>query len=127
MGNFYEYGEIPLNKDLKEALHWYEIAAKTNKEAQLIVANMYYQGIGTEKNYEKAKIFYENISPKNDINLLKNLANIYELEGNVESAIEYYTRASFQGDKESGVKADKLTKKANDMKKTLDRVNQKIN
>ena len=52
---------------------------------------------------------------------------IYELEGNVESAIEYYTRASFQGDKESGVKADKLTKKANDMKKTLDRVNQKIN
>ncbi len=127
LGNFYEYGEIPLNKDLKEALHWYEIAAKTNKEAQLIVANMYYQGIGTEKNYEKAKIFYENISPKNDINLLKNLANIYELEGNVESAIEYYTRASFQGDKESGVKADKLTKKANDMKKTLDRVNQKIN
>ena len=86
-----------------------------------------HQGIGTEKNYEKAKIFYENISPKNDINLLKNLANIYELEGNVESAIEYYTRASFQGDKESGVKADKLTKKANDMKKTLDRVNQKIN
>ena len=97
------------------------------KEAKLIVANMYYNGSGTKKDHEKAKTLYEEIFPKEDITLLKNLASIYEENENYNLALQYYKMASNRGDNESTIKYNQLFKKIENLQKTLDRVQQKSN
>ena len=100
---------------------------KSKEEAKLIVANMYYNGSGTKKDHEKAKTLYEEIFPKEDITLLKNLATIYEENENYNLALQYYKMASNRGDNESTIKYNQLFKKIENLQKTLDRVQQKSN
>lgn len=127
LGNIYEEG-IAVKRDSKEALYWYEMAVNNGKkEAKLIVANMYYNGSGTKKDHEKAKTLYEEIFPKEDITLLKNLASIYEENENYNLALQYYKMASNRGDNESTIKYNQLFKKIENLQKTLDRVQQKSN
>ncbi|MDR1678270.1 MAG: sel1 repeat family protein [Prevotellaceae bacterium] len=66
LGVIYQLGFNGVSQDLSEAKKWYEAAArKKNADAQNALGNMYYLGIGTEKNYNEAAQLYKKAKKKN--------------------------------------------------------------
>lgn len=127
LGNIYKDG-IVVKQDDAEALKWYELAAeRKNEAAKLIVADMYYDGIGTKKDHQKARAIYEDIVKKDDIPMLKRIANIYEVEKNYNGALIYYQMAYSAGDIESGKKYDEISKKVRNAGDALERTNKRFN
>jgi len=65
LGVIYQFGFNGASPDLAAAKYWYEVAAKKgNPQAQNALGNMYYLGIGVEKNYKEAAKFYKKAQGK---------------------------------------------------------------
>ena len=74
-------------------------------EAQFNLGNMYYNGEGTEVNYEKALYWWEKAAEQGDADAQFNLGDMYyEGEGtevNYEKALYWWKKAAEQGDAEA--------------------------
>ena len=70
-----------LNEDKKNSIDYLssleELADKKNANANEILGDLYLRGISVEKNYRKAKEYYENAISNGNINSIEKLSNLY--------------------------------------------------
>lgn len=96
-----------------QALSWIEKAAKQgDAEAAALAGDMFYKGIGCDKNYAKAHEYY-NAAAKSDIpSAVRGLARMTEMgrgtEQNMEKAFELYARAASLGDTQAMFKRGRM-------------------
>jgi len=98
LGYMYLYGQNGVEADYKKAFHFYQIAAERNNVIALNnLGSLYFNGIGTDVNYEKAaKLFLKSAQLGSD-DAAVNLAFIYLGSGNTEfceSAIKLFEQAA---------------------------------
>ena len=70
-----------LNEDKKNSIDYLssleELADKKNANANEILGDLYLRGISVEKNYRKAKEYYENAISNGNINSIEKLSDLY--------------------------------------------------
>ncbi|AWY98521.1 MAG: tetratricopeptide repeat protein [Blautia sp.] len=102
VGYYYENG-IRTAVDYKEAVHWYEKAAKKEHvEAAMHLALLYAQGKGVEKDDKKAFFYMNQAAKSGNMNAQYNMGRCYE-EGigtkpDISKAFDWYKKAAAQGD-----------------------------
>ncbi|CAB4438298.1 unnamed protein product [Rhizophagus irregularis] len=90
-------------KNFEKAFHWYQKAAeKDHINAMFHLANIYYDGKGTEKNFEKAFHWFQKAAEKNHTYSMFNLATCYNngegiAEKNFEKAFYWSHKAAEDG------------------------------
>jgi hypothetical protein len=78
LGYMYLYGANGLDADMEKAFKYYEMAAKQNDPiAMNNLGSLYFSGIGTKKNYDKALSLFAKASELGNDNASLNLAFIY--------------------------------------------------
>ncbi len=89
-----------LRKNSEIAYIWYLTAARKDYiPAMNGLANCYYNGIGTDKNKDKAIEWYNKASAKGDLESTYNLGMIYWNDNNKEEAVKYWKQAAKKGHK----------------------------
>ncbi len=100
LGYMFLYGENGANIDYKQAIHYYELAAKSKNAVALNnMGSLYFNGIGTDVDYKKAIQYFEEAASLGSNDAAVNLAIIY-------------------------LGSDKKNKTADDLKKIYDLLNQ---
>lgn len=70
-----------LNEDKKNSIDYLslleELADKKNANANEILGDIYLKGVSVEKNYKKAKKYYENAISNGNINSIEKLSDLY--------------------------------------------------
>ena len=78
LGYMFLYGANGADVDYKQAIHYYELAAKSqNPTALNNMGSLYFNGIGTEVNYPKAISYFEEAAKLGSNDAALNLAIIY--------------------------------------------------
>ena len=78
LGYMFLYGKDGANIDYKQAIHYYELAARNKNPIALNnMGSLYFNGIGTEVNYEKAIKYFEIAAKYGSNDAAINLAIIY--------------------------------------------------
>ena len=106
IGRCYLYGENGVIKNEKQAVAWYQKAAKQgNEDAEYMLGHFYYTGTGVEQDYEMAAEWFEKAAEQGNLNDQYNLGCLYyKGEGvsqNYESAFEWFRKAAMSGKKEA--------------------------
>lgn len=79
LGTYYQYGNPPVKKDYRKAKYWYEKAAEQkNSEAINLLAYMYIEGLGVNKNNKEAISLLITASNLGNGKAAFNLGQIYE-------------------------------------------------
>ena len=101
LGYMYLYGQNGVEKDYQKAFHFYELAAAQNDVIALNnLGSLYFNGIGTDVNYEKASELFLKAAQNGSDDAAVNLAFIYLTSGrseNFESAVELFEQAAKAG------------------------------
>ena len=102
LGYIWYYGRTG-KKDYAQAFHWFSLAAENGDvQAEYKLADMYKNGYGVEKNYDKYKEIIERLYPKiKDARYLEQplpeiatrLARIRQEQGNKDEAVSLYLQA----------------------------------
>jgi len=98
-------GEV-VKKDCNEAFKSYRKSAEQgNAEAQLILGNMYHDGIGTEQNSSEALVWYMKSAEQGNAEAQLILGNMYHdgtgTEQNSSEALVWYMKSAEQGNAEA--------------------------
>lgn len=101
LGYMYLYGQDGVEVDYKKAFHFYELAAAQNNVIALNnLGSLYFNGIGTDRNYEKASELFLKSAQNGSDDAAVNLAFIYlssEDPNYFEPAIELFEQAAKNG------------------------------
>ena len=92
--------------DYSQALSWYHKAAEQNNtDAQLILGNCYYDGLGIEEDYQQAFYWYEKAAALGNAEAQNTLGDCYYyghgIEMNNQKAFYWYKKAAEQGNAEA--------------------------
>ena len=101
VGYYYENG-IRTAVDYKEAVHWYEKAAKKEHvEAAMHLALLYAQGKGVEKDDKKAFFYMNQAAKSGNMNAQYNMGRAMKralTKPDISKAFDWYKKAAAQGD-----------------------------
>ena len=101
LGYMYLYGQNGVETDYQKAFHFYELAAKQNNVIALNnLGSLYFNGIGTDVNYDTAAQLFKKAAELGSDDAAVNLAFIYlssEQEKFIEPAIDLFEQASKTG------------------------------
>jgi len=92
------------NGNFKRSFKEWRLSAQEGyPEAQNALAKLYFQGIGTPRNYRESLKWYEKVSQQNDPEALQNMGYIYTnglggVRVNLKKAYSLYLRAANLGD-----------------------------
>lgn len=103
IGKKYEFGELLFDKNINQAIKWYNTAAQSgNKDAKRRLSYIYYFGKdGVEKDYIKAEAYLRDAAHGNSVDdsYWQNLLGVlYEHNGKVELALRWYEKSCHNGD-----------------------------
>ena len=111
IGAMYEDG-IGTKADPKEAVKWYRKAADNGRtEAMISLAMCYLEGIGVNQDKEEGIKLMQKASEKGDFAALRFMGDFYadsSMGNNCAKAMEYYSKASKEGDTSSVVAIGEL-------------------
>ena len=78
LGYMFLYGTEGVNIDYKQALHYYDLAARSKSPVALNnMGSLYFNGIGTEVDYQKAIDYFDEAARLGSNDAAVNLAIIY--------------------------------------------------
>jgi eukaryotic-like serine/threonine-protein kinase len=103
LGDMYFYGLGGLDKSYLDALSWYlKAAAQQNPGAEFRLGSMFEQGLGTDKDPQKAVEYYRQAADQNYPDAENILGYLYEtgddgLKQDYQQAVEWFTKAANQG------------------------------
>ena len=109
----YLFGKNGKEQNVKEALKYYNIAAKQGlSEAQYTLGIYYYNGTGVSQNYERAVFWLEKAAEQEHPKALLHLAQCYEdgtgTEQNQKRALALYEQAALLGEAEANFAASRI-------------------
>lgn len=103
LGYMYLYGQDGVKADYKKAFYFYQLAAKTNNAVALTnLGSLYFNGIGTDVDYEKAAQLFLQASQLGSNDAAVNLAFIYlslKDPSYYETAVKLFEQAAKSDDK----------------------------
>ena len=102
MGYFYEF-EVGVEKDLKQAVHWYKKAAEQGwDKSQNNLGRLYEFGTGVEKDLKQAAHWYKKAAKQGHARAQYSLGYFYEtgsgIEKDLEQAVHWHKKAAEQGE-----------------------------
>ena len=109
LGCFYQSGMFGLPQSYAKALKLYYWAIHLHSiEACCNIADAYDRGLGVERDYEKAWIYYEYAAMRGNVNARYNLGVSEMLVGNKEKALKHFMMAVKTGHADSCMKIKQL-------------------
>lgn len=106
VGLYYDLGEY-CEQNMEEAVKWYEKAAdQGNFMANYNLAGCYFNGQGVEKDEDKAIYLYRRAADIGEVDSQIRMGFMYlegrgSLEKSLEQALEWWTKAAYQGNKDA--------------------------
>lgn len=101
MGEYYYYGSFGCRRDMKEAIKWYEMGAKSNEPACVFTLGLIYEeGDGVQKNILKAADWYQKGAQAGIPSCLYNLGKLIinkEISGEEEKGFNLIQQAAESG------------------------------
>ncbi len=102
LGKIYGFGWKGVPKDYKQAIYWFEKAAKQGHvKSQSYLGVMYFDGQGVKKDYEQAIFWFEKAAKQGDVEAQFNLGYMYfygqGVKKDYEQAIFWTKAAQAQG------------------------------
>ena len=100
MGEYYYYGSFGCRRDMKEAIKWYEMGAKSNEPTCVFTLGLIYEeGDGVQKNILKAADWYQKGAQAGIPSCLYNLGKLIinkEISGEEEKGVNLIHQAAEQ-------------------------------
>ena len=101
MGEYYYYGSFGCRRDMKEAIKWYEMGAKSNEPTCVFTLGLIYEeGDGVQKNILKAADWYQKGAQAGIPSCLYNLGKLIinkEISGEEEKGFNLIQQAAESG------------------------------
>ena len=101
MGEYYYYGSFGCRRDMKEAIKWYEMGAKSNEPTCVFTLGLIYEeGDGVQKNILKAADWYQKGAKAGIPSYLYNLGKLIinkEISGEEEKGFNLIQQAAESG------------------------------
>ncbi|WP_302376146.1 TIR domain-containing protein [Barnesiella intestinihominis] len=101
MGEYYYYGSFSCRRDMKEAIKWYEMGAKSNEPTCVFTLGLIYEeGDGVQKNILKAADWYQKGAQAGIPSCLYNLGKLIinkEISGEEEKGFNLIQQAAESG------------------------------
>ena len=101
MGEYYYYGSLGCRRDMKEAIKWYEMGAKSNEPTCVFTLGLIYEeGDGVQKNILKAADWYQKGAQAGIPSCLYNLGKLIinkEISGEEEKGFNLIQQAAESG------------------------------